>query len=379
MSVKNKHKSSHKKESLRDVYEEDLKNKDKGSGNRPNYLDTSDCDLDFYKIKKDKNKIRIVPFPITTDNHPSGREKGKTDYKLELFVHRRFGESEGDYICMKETYGKPCPGCKELKKMIESKEYSWKDDAVKDMRPKRRDIFVIQDLMEEGQMYLFDVSQFEFLKEVLEEAERDEDGFVPFADPDDGKAIIFYGMERQGKEFKGSFKPDAFKFKDDEPLDEDVLEAAPSLDAMLIIPNYEDMEKDLYGISGKDNDDEDESPKRKRSSDDDDDDSPDDDDDRDTDDDDDDDNSEGSQDDDDDTPKKKSRKLDDDDDEEEHPKKGPVRKSKKPADDDDDEEEEKPKKKSGKKCPHGYKFGEDCDEHKECKKCKLFDDCADAY
>ncbi len=396
-----KHKSKGKGTSLRDVYEDDLKNKDKGSGNRVNYLDVSGYDdLDFYKIKKDKNKIRIVPYRVTTDNHPTGREKGETDYKLEIYVHRYFGDSEGNYICMKETYGKPCPGCKELKKMIDSKEYTWKDKEVQDIKPKRRDIFLVKDLMEDDdKLYILDVSQFEFLKKILEEAERGEDGFVPFADPEEGKAIIFYGIERDGKDFKNSFKPDAFRFKDDDPIDEDEIDEAPSLDAMIVIPDYDEMEKDLYGISGDaDDDDEDEKPskKRKSKSSDDDDDEPEDEDEE-EDDESSDDDEEEENDDDDDEPedddedeedekpvKKRTRKIEDDDDEDEpSPKKQSGKKVRKASKDEDEEDEdEKPaaKKKGKQKCPSGHKFGEDCDEYpKDCKKCKLFNDCADAF
>jgi hypothetical protein len=94
--------------------------------------------------------------------------------------------------------------------------------------------------------------------------------------------------------------------------------------------------------------------------------------------------------------------------EEEKPKKGSVRAStkssptkskKKPEpeeedeDEDEDEEEEeeeeapakkrtsapakKPSKKVTEDCPHGHRFGIDCDKKKECKKCDLWDICVD--
>jgi len=31
------------------------------------------------------------------------------------------------------------------------------------------------------------------------------------------------------------------------------------------------------------------------------------------------------------------------------------------------------------KCPHGHKFGEDCELFPECTKCDLYNKCADAY
>jgi hypothetical protein len=44
-----------------------------------------------------------------------------------------------------------------------------------------------------------------------------------------------------------------------------------------------------------------------------------------------------------------------------------------------DKKEEKVGKKAGKnKCPHGYVFGKDCEEHDECDDCPKWDDCMDA-
>ncbi|MCK9281524.1 MAG: hypothetical protein M0P71_12940 [Melioribacteraceae bacterium] len=400
MSSLNKNKSGKEKYKLSDVYEDDFKNKDKGSGgNRANYLDLSDYpDLEFYKVKKDKNKIGILQYRITTDNHPKGREKGKTDYKLAVFVHRFFGESEGNYLCMKETFNQPCPGCKEIKKMVDSKEYTYKDKEVKDMRAQQREVFIIQDLMKnDDKFYLLDLSHWEFLKEVLAEAERDTDGegVIPFADPDEGKAIIFYGEEREGEFKNTTYKPTGFRFKDREPVDPEIFDEVPSLDALLVIPDYEEMEKDLYGISSKEEtDDDDDEPVKKKSKkpvDDDEEESEEDKDSEDEDNDSDDDDldkgfkkavSKDDDDDDEEEPvKKKSRKpVDEDDDEDEKPKQSSVKKkSRKPADDDDDDEP--PSKKKGKqKCPSGHKFGEDCDEYqKDCSKCKLWDDCSEAY
>lgn len=404
MSIKKKTKRSNDY-NLSDVYEEDYKNKDKGSGgNRANYLDLSEYpDLEFYKIKKGKNKISILQYRITTDNHPKGREKGKTDYKLEVFVHRFFGESEGNYLCMKETFNKSCPGCKEVKKMIDSKEYTWKDKEVKDMRPQHREVFIIQDLMEdEDKYYLFDSNHWEFQKELLAEAERDEDGFVPFADLEEGKAIIFYGEEREGEFKNTTYKPTGFRFRDREPIDSDVVDEVPSLDALLVIPDYEEMEKDLYGISSGDDDD-DEKPKSKKKSskrrdyDDDDEEEEDDDEYEDDSDDEEEDTDDDYEEDIDDDFQSAIDRDDDDDDDEPAPKKS-KKKARKPVDEDEDDDEEPPKKskpvktrkgkapekkttktKSKNKCPNGYEFGEDCDEKPKCKKCELWDECSEAY
>lgn len=334
MVTRPQHKSKSKEDnSMQDVYAEDHKRKDEGGGKRTGYLDTSEYDdVEFYNVKEGKNEIDIIPYIIATNNHPQGRSKGKLDYKLDIWVHRFVGEQEGSFVCPKETFNNPCPICEEIKKMINSQEYSWKDDEIKSLRAKRRVVYNVLDLSEDKpKIKLFDMNHFEFQKEIIEEAENGEDGFVPFADLEEGKTIVFRGSEREGKDFKKSFKPKGFKFLDRDSYDEDILKEAYPLDAMLIIASYEEIKEALFGKHSETEDEENEEESEREV-------------------------------------KTKSKKIvvEEDDSEEE-----------------DDERNRKTSsaKKTGKtnKCPAGGKFGEDTDELKECKKCEVWDECREAY
>ncbi len=317
-------KSEKNKYDMKDVYEQDYKERDSGGAKRIGYLNISKFEgVEFYTVKEGRNEIDIIPFIITTSNHPKGREKGKSDYKLDIWVHRYVGEQEGDFLCLKETFGKPCPICEDIKRMIASQEYTFKDDEIRKLKAKHREVYNVVDLSDDEQkVKLFDFNHFEFQKDLIEEAEAGEDGIITFADPEEGKTIVFRGSEREGKEFKESFKPKNFKFVDREPIDEEILEQAYPLDAMLIIPSYEDVKKAYFGIS-----EDDEEPEEKEEEEDE-------------------------------APKKRKRV---------------------------EEEDEAPKKKSGSKdketedCPAGGKFGKDCDELEDCKKCKKWEECSEAF
>jgi hypothetical protein len=316
--------------SLKDTYQEDYKNKDKGGAKRIGYIDTSKAeDVEWYQIKEGKNELDIIPYIIKTDNHPQGREKGKADYKLDIWVHRGVGDQEAKVLCLRQTFNQPCPICEEIKKMIASENYTWKDKEIKDLQAKHREVYNVIDLMEDKpKIKLFDVNHFEFQKEIIEEAEAGGDGeFVTFAELDEGKTIVFRGTEREGKDFKNSFKPKSFKFVDRDPYDEDIIEEAYPLDALLIIPTYDQVKELLYGAPEKEDDEPDDKPAP--------------------------------------TGRKPRVQKEEEDDE--------------PAEDD---EEDKPVKKKGKDeknpCPAGGKFGKDCDELDECKKCKSWDECDEA-
>ena len=138
-------------------------------------------------------------------------------------------------------------------------------------------------------------------------------------------------VTKNGMEFT-EFK--SFGFEDrDNPLDEKLLEDAISFDELLVVPTYEEAEKILYGDDEEDEDDE---PKSKKS--------------------------------------KKSKSRDDEDNEEdeddEDDEPAPKKSSKKSKSNDEDDEDAK----CGgncEKCPHGHKFGTDCDDFDECDDCDL--------
>ena len=311
-------------------------------------------------------------------------EIGEKDYLLDYYSHRGVGPGEKTVLCLKNTYGKPCPICEQASALRKG----GKEKEANALKPSRRVVYNIEDLKEPGVLKVFETSHYLFEKELIEEArDDDEGGFIDFADEEEGMEIKFRASKvtKNGMEFT-EFK--SFSFEDrDEPISEKLLDSAISFDELLTVPTYEEVEKILYG---EDEEDEEEKPKKPKSVDEDD-----------EDDDEEDepapkkkfesvkksksDDDEGEEEEEEEKPKKSSKKKpveeDDDEEEEEEEEEKPKKSSKsKSKSDDEEEEEEKPKSKKKcdgecPECPFGHKFGKDCDEFGDCDDCDLWDKC----
>ena len=328
-----------KKGGMAKRYANSYANKDNGSGSKGGVINyrNYDGEIKFFSPAEGKHRINIIPYVIKTKNHPlvkSGEaEIGEKDYVLDFYAHRGVGPAEKTVLCLKNTYGKPCPICEQAAALRKA----GKEKEANALKPSRRVVYNIEDLKEPGVLKVFETSHYLFEKELIEEArDDDEGGFIDFADEDEGMEIKFRASKvtKNGMEFT-EFK--SFGFEDrDEKLDEKLLEDAISFDELLIVPTYEEAEKILYGDEEDDEDEqEDEEPAPKKSS------------------------------------KKSSKKSksDEEDDEAEN------------DEEDDEDDEPKLKAKCGgncEKCPHGHKFGEDCDDFDECDDCDLWPKCVKA-
>lgn len=350
-------------------YQASYESKDSGAPAKAGVMDWKkvDGDVNFFSPIEGKNRINIIPYTIKTKNHPLVKrgefEVGDSDYVMDVFTHRGVGPSEATVICLKSTYGKPCPICEQsalLRKQGKEKEAS-------DLKPSRRVFYNIQDMKEPDKLKVFETSHYLFEKELIDEARDDEEGgFVDFADPIEGKEIKFRASEVQKGTIKyKEFKSFAFEDRDD-PIPDELLESAISFDEIMNVPTYEEVEKILFGQD--DDDEEDEAPTKKSKHE----------------------NDDSDEDDDDRPAKKSSKKYEDEDDDE--PEEKPVKKSKhydeeeseeddlpkkptKKVDDDDEEESEEPAKKSCGKCPFDHCFGKDDDKYDDCDDCDVWDKC----
>ena len=315
------------KSKLAKRYQSSYQSKDSDNGVKVGVMDWKkiDREISFFSPADGRNRINIIPYEIKTKNHPLVKrgefEVGDLDYVLDFFVHRSVGPTESNVVCLKNTFGKPCPICEQSALFRKQ----GKEQEANELKASRRVIYNVQDLKEPDKIKVFETSHYLFEKELIDESRDEEGGFVDFADPTDGKEIKFRCQEVQ----KGAMKfkeYKSFSFEDrDEEIDDDLLEQAISFDEVLRVPTYEEVQKILFG---EEDDDEDyESPK-----------------------------------------KKKVVEETEDDEDYEPPKKKKII--------EDEEVEEKTKKTS--KCPFGYNFGEDCDCYNACDDCDKWDSCCKA-
>ncbi len=319
-----------KKKSMMKRYQVSYESKESGAPAKAGIMNWKkvEGDVTFFSPIEGRNRINIIPYIIKTKNHPLVKrgefEIGDKDYVMDVFVHRGVGPSEASVLCLKSTYGKPCPICEQSAILRKQ----GKEEEAGALKASRRVFYNIQDMKEPDKLKVFETSHYLFEKELIDEARDDEEGgFIDFADPIDGKEIKFRVSDVQ----KGSIKYKEFKsfsFEDrDDPISDELLESAISFDEIMNVPTYEEVEKILFG-----------------------------------------------QDDDEDKPAKNSSKEyddeddDDSDDEEESPKK-PAKQT-----DEDDDEPEPPKKSCG-KCPFGHCFGKDDDKYDDCDDCDVWDKC----
>lgn len=312
------------KEELRNKAKEDIETRDSGGAGK-GILDLSGHDnVDFFKPVKDKRyKIDIVPYVITTNNHPKVK-KGGIDYVMQVWVHGFVGPDENSIICPKKTFKKECPICQEREEMIASGDY---DKKITDkLKPSERCIYNIIDLNNEDKgIQLFIVSGYLFHKELLEEAHVSGDEVICFADLEDGYSVKFRTSEGKaaGKTFV-VYK--SFDFKErEESYPDEILDDVFPLDRMIVVSDYDSIKNEFLGVQTDDDDEE-----------------------------------------------QDADDVDQEEDEKEE------RKSKKSYREKSSKKEKDRSKKQ--KCPHGFRFGFDLDDHDECDEdCDVWELCRQEY
>ena len=298
----------------------------------------------------------IVPYPVTDAKHMDNQKYeedavvGDLWWKKPIKVHRDVGP-EGVQIICPTTIGEKCPICEDGGRRRKAGA-DW--DDIKEIFPKSRTLFLIVpvDVGEcevdyaEGEVHVMDQSDYLFLNYLEEEIKRDIDN-EGFPDPEDGLSLQTYWREKKlGKKVKYAEASKIDFVERDEQYDAEYIDSLPSLDDMLKILSYKEIEALYLGMEGLDDNDmdegelEEEKPRRSRSS------------------------------------RRTSRS-----------KPASSRRSREVAEDepeDEPEEEEKPKsrrtrpsRESKKKCPFGHEFGVDADEFDDCDKCKVWEDCKD--
>ena len=132
-----------------------------------------DGEISFFSPQEGKNRINIIPYEIKTKNHPLVKRGefaiGDKDYVMDIFTHRNVGPTEATVLCLKGTYGKPCPIC-ELSAKFRSE---GKEKEANELKSGRRVFYNIEDCKEPGKLKIFETSHYLFEKELIDEARDD--------------------------------------------------------------------------------------------------------------------------------------------------------------------------------------------------------------
>jgi hypothetical protein len=385
------------------------------------YLNLPDGISSYSSPKSGNVSLDFLPYIVTDRNHPDKNEKigvaleGELWYKRPFKVHRNVGPNQDAFICP-TSIGKKCPICEHRAKR---KMEGAGDDELRELSPSNRNLYIVVPLGDkehEQKPHVWDVSQFLFQKKLNEEIEANPDNEI-FPDIEEGLTVkLRFTEESFGANKFGSVSRIDFVSRKNQ-YEESILEEIPSLDEMLKVLSYKDLQAKFFDMDDEElaeaeTEEEEEKPRSRKSA----------------------------------APHSIRDELPEEDEEEEEeeeekPKKDkpmsrskPSRKQEEeeddeeeddtPPDDEEEEEEEeeeipvkercvackgtgknskggtcspckgtgrKPKakdpepeparktKSKGPECPKGHVFGKDHDKFKkDCGKCDLWDDCMDA-
>lgn len=227
-------------------------------------LDTRSCKLKFYKFGEVKKyyDVNVLPFRVGR-NHPAvvaGEiREGDWDFSVDYFVHRNVGPDKGTYICLKKTYGKACPMCEEAQRLVDDQG----QDAATGMWASKRSLLCVQPLDERGhgadEPMLLDCAYNNFTHDLTDASTacmRGE-GTVDFANPGaSGREVTFQvGEDTMGGGRKYKLGKNFAFNKRREEIPESVLEAVPCLDSLLVVPTKETVAAAMFGGAVPENED----------------------------------------------------------------------------------------------------------------------------
>jgi hypothetical protein len=359
-----------------------------------------------FEIAEDTRKLRLdfLPYEVTSEKHPDRDNDqkraipGSLWYKLPFKTHRGVGADSSTVVCLR-SFGKKCPICEAVEARLK-KGAEW--DDVKEIAAKERNLYVVVPIDSEKfdeVPHIWDMSQFLF-QDLLNDTLKEDEDMGIFPDLEEGKTLE---LKFRWKKFGKRKFPETtdITFHDRDPYKEKIMKDVPSLDEVLIVHTYGELQEMFFSLGDEpeadvDDSDDDTPVRSKKSARDDDDDEKEekktsrkrkDDDEE-----------------DDDSPRsKKAKKEEDEEEEDEKPAKKrssrdeddeddePKRSKKKPAKEPDEDEEEDLSSKRGKKtsksdddddeddekeapagkCPKKHKFGVDTDKFDDCDECPI--------
>lgn len=232
---------------------------DKGQ-RRPEAVDLAGVrGVKYYAPKEGPNTINIVPFVIATNNHPLVRAKkaiiGDLTWSLDIWVHMKVGENEETLLCPKKTYGTKCPICDRVSELYDAAgpkgatdKSAWAMAGA--LKASRRTYLNVQPFIkgEPQELQVFHASHFLFTAELISEATACEDGapIVNFADPVDGTLVKFRGEALE--DFNGAIECKSFKFPErQEELEAGLEDKAIPFDKYLKVLTSEQIASVMYG------------------------------------------------------------------------------------------------------------------------------------
>jgi hypothetical protein len=203
--------------------------------------------------------LDFLPYFVTDAHHPDRdveREiaiQGSLWYRRPYKLHRSIGVQNASVICP-SSVGKKCPICEYRAKQL-SEGAKWQDEQIKAMRPSDRNLYYVvpkgDSKKYDEKPYFWDIAQFLFQEALNNELEENED-FGEFPDLEAGLTLRIRFSEEKFE--RTSFaKTSRIDFEErDYAYDEAVVRELTSLDEVLDIKDYREVERLFFETDGGD-------------------------------------------------------------------------------------------------------------------------------
>jgi len=286
-----------------------------------------------------KETFDILPYRVTNEAHPNKKEMDEGIWWGAPFLtHDKVG-SKGEKIVCPTSFGLKCPICEYFTKR-QKEGADW--DELKELKPKKRSLYAVIPFKNpkfEEKIHILDMSFFLFEELLIEETEADPD-YENFAGIYDGMSLVVSWKKKtfNGHDYATARKIDFKERK--KQYEEDILDKVPKLDSLLKVLEYEEINTKFFEL--EDLEDSVENPPKKEKK--------------------------GKK-------EKKAAKSPKAEKKEKAPK---AEKKEKAPKAEKKEKAPKAEKKGAKDdCPHGHKFGKDCEKFEDCDDCDNWDECSE--
>ena len=207
-----------------------------------------------------KYRLDIVPYEVGKGNPHA--DEGDWYYERTFFTHR-IGADNRYVVCPAKTWGKPCPVCEELARVMRDPDST--EEEEKSLKPSQRQLWLVRNRDDEDAgVQLFESSWYLFgriVDELRQDADDDEEHITQFDDHEAGAILHVkfsknppYGLQCLSVEFRP--RPNG--------LPEDLLEHGICLDDLLVETPYDQIKKILFQIPEEDSEDKEEKKPSKK-------------------------------------------------------------------------------------------------------------------
>jgi len=185
-----------------------------------------------FKSQMNDNFIRIMP-----------PKDPKMFWAREVYIHSEIGANRATFLCMNKMFGKPCPVCEYVEQL---KTQNLNPEAIKPLYARKRFLMFVYDVRDDSTiakgLRWYDAPGKLVSEIILKSKDKRTKAVVDVCDPVEGRDIEFV---RKGQGLKTDYAGIDLKITADVPAD--WYENVPTFDEVLIIPTYEQVQRELTG------------------------------------------------------------------------------------------------------------------------------------